>query len=80
MEIYVPQTKRIWGYYVRPILHGERFVGRANLKLENGELRVLALHEEPGRRAPAAVRRALEQFARWRRASVAALDENARDV
>jgi uncharacterized protein len=71
LEIYVPQNKRVWGYYVLPILHGERFVGRADLKLENGELRVLALHEEPGRRASAAVRRALEQLARWRRASLA---------
>jgi uncharacterized protein YcaQ len=71
LEIYVPQEKRIWGYYVLPILHGERFVGRADLKVDDGELRVLALHEEPGRRAPAAVERALEQLARWRRASLA---------
>jgi uncharacterized protein YcaQ len=71
LEIYVPPAKRIWGYYVLPILHGERFVARADLKLEDGKLRVLALHEEPGRRAPAAVNKALEQLARWRRATVA---------
>ncbi|HEX6714323.1 MAG TPA: crosslink repair DNA glycosylase YcaQ family protein [Thermoleophilaceae bacterium] len=70
LEIYVPPNKRIWGYYVLPILHGERFVARADLKLEDGRLRVLSLHEEPGRRAPAAVRRALDQLARWRRATV----------
>jgi uncharacterized protein YcaQ len=71
LEIYVPQKKRIWGYYVLPILHGERFIARADLKLDGDVLRVLALHAEPGRKAPAAVRRALEQLARWRRATVA---------
>ena len=71
LEIYVPPAKRVWGYYVLPILHGERFVARADLKLENGDLRVLSLHEEPGRKAPAAVKRALDQLARWRRATVA---------
>jgi uncharacterized protein YcaQ len=71
LEIYVPPQKRIWGYYVLPILHGERFVARADLKLEDGRLRVLSLHEEPGRRAPAAVERALAQIARWRGSRVA---------
>jgi hypothetical protein len=71
LEIYVPQAKRIWGYYVLPILHGERFVARADLKLDGDVLRVLSLHDEPGRKAPAAVRRALGQLARWRRATLA---------
>jgi uncharacterized protein YcaQ len=71
LEIYVPAQKRVWGYYVLPILHGERFVARADLKLDGGQLRVLSLHEEPGRRAPAAARRALEQLARWRGALLA---------
>jgi len=66
LEIYVPQAKRIWGYYVLPILHGERFVGRADLKVDGDRLKVLSLHEEPGRRAPAAIRKALSQLARWR--------------
>jgi uncharacterized protein len=70
IEIYVPANKRIWGYYVLPILHGERFIARADLKLDGNELRVLSLHEEPGRRAAAAIRRALEQLARWRGASL----------
>jgi uncharacterized protein len=67
LEIYVPQAKRVWGYYVLPILHGERFIARADLKVDGGMLRVLSLHEEPGRKAPAAIRRALEQLAHWRR-------------
>ena len=72
LEIYVPAAKRVWGYYVLPILHGERFVARADLKLDRdaGVLRVLSLHHEPGRKAPGAVQRALESLARWRRAEL----------
>ena len=75
LEIYVPPAKRIWGYYVLPILHGERFIARADLKVDGDELRVLALHEEAGRRAPRAVRRALEQLAHWRRVSLRSTSE-----
>lgn len=68
LEIYVPPDQRRWGYYVLPILHGERFVARADLKLDKDArvLQVLSLHHEPGRRAPAAVRTALERLAAWR--------------
>ena len=73
LEIYTPPAKRRWGYYVLPILHGERLVARADLKLDRaaGVLDILALHEEPGRRAPGAVREALERLAAWRGATVA---------
>src|SRR4051794_16155331 len=70
LEIYVPPQKRIWGYYVLPILHGERFIARADLRIEDGQMRVLSLHEEDGRKARTAVRRSLEQLARWRGATL----------
>jgi uncharacterized protein YcaQ len=70
LEIYVPPQKRVWGYYVLPILHGERFIARADLKIEDGRLNVLSLHHEPGRKAPAAIERALAQLARWRGAAL----------
>jgi uncharacterized protein YcaQ len=70
LEIYVPAAKRIWGYYVMPILHGERFIARVDARIEDGQMRILAFHEEPGRRAPAAVRKALAQLARWRGATL----------
>lgn len=50
IEAYVPAPKRIYGYYLMPILHRERLVGRFDPKLERktGLLRLKALHLEPG--------------------------------
>jgi uncharacterized protein YcaQ len=43
VEVFVPAAKRIWGYYVFPILEGHSFVGRIEVKAHRKEsvLRVL---------------------------------------
>ena len=49
-EVYVPEAKRRWGYYVLPVLYGDRFVGRIEPRIDRkaGVLRVLGLWWEKG--------------------------------
>lgn len=49
-EVYVPEKKRRWGYYVLPILYGDRLVGRIEPRIERrlGVLRVAGLWWEDG--------------------------------
>ena len=50
VEIYVPAAKREFGYYVLPILHDGRLVGRLDPKLhrDRGDLEIKAVHLEAG--------------------------------
>ncbi len=78
LEIYVPVAKRRWGYYVLPILRGERIVGRADAKADRdaGVLRVPALHLEPVATDDdvAAARAELDELAAWLRLEEVAID------
>jgi uncharacterized protein YcaQ len=69
LEIYVPQAKRRWGYYVLPVLRGDRLVAKVDVKAdrEKSVLRVPALHLEPGagRDDVRAVRDELAALADW---------------
>jgi uncharacterized protein YcaQ len=53
IEIYTPQEKRVYGYYVFAILSDGELVGRLDLKgdRQTSQLRVRAAHVEPGRKA-----------------------------
>lgn len=50
IEIYVPPSKREFGYYVLPILHDGRLVGRVDPKLHRDQalLEIRSLHLEEG--------------------------------
>lgn len=50
IEVFVPEAKRTYGYYVFPLLEGEKLIGRIDMKAHRdcGELRVRALWPERG--------------------------------
>lgn len=47
-EVYKPAAKRRWGYYVCPLLHEGRLVGRFEGRIRGGEVVVERLWKEPG--------------------------------
>ena len=70
LEIYTPQHKRVYGYYVLPFLHNERIAARIDLRAEraHGRLAVHAVHEEEpglGDEGMQALALNLRQLAAW---------------
>jgi uncharacterized protein YcaQ len=71
----VPKPKRRWGYFVLPVLDGDRLVARIDLAMDRkrGVLQAIEVHKEPrtprGNRLPQAIRRELERLAAWRGAT-----------
>lgn len=69
LEMYVPQAKRRYGYYVLPILHGTELVGRIEPVFDRRArvLRIVGVWIEPGAPGAAgpAVRGAIDELAGW---------------
>lgn len=49
IEIYVPPAKRKYGYYVLPIVHGDRIIGRVSPRMDRARSRLVieAVYAEP---------------------------------
>ncbi|MCP1643776.1 uncharacterized protein YcaQ [Pseudomonas citronellolis] len=70
LEIYTPQHKRVYGYYVLPFLFDERLAARIDLRAERaaGRLAVHAVHEEQrplGEEGMLALAGRLREMASW---------------
>ena len=66
LEMYVPAAKREYGYYVLPILHGDRLVGRIEpvFDRKTRKLAVKGLWWEPGQE-PLDLDEPLDDLQRW---------------
>jgi uncharacterized protein len=66
LEMYVPKAKRQYGYYVLPILRGDRLVGRIDPVLDRkaGVLRINSVHWEPDVKQ-VSLDKSLRDLARW---------------
>ena len=66
LEMYVPKAKREYGYYVLPILRGDRLIGRIDpvLDRKTSVLKVNSVHWEPGVKA-VSLQRPLRDLAKF---------------
>ncbi|MCY3978750.1 MAG: winged helix DNA-binding domain-containing protein [Chloroflexi bacterium] len=68
IEVYTPKAKRVYGYYVMPILHGCELIGRIDPKVDRKKKRLIFnnLHLERGVKLNGALNRglirAIEEF------------------
>jgi uncharacterized protein YcaQ len=69
LEMFVPKPKREYGYYVLPILRGDRLIGRIEPVFDRrtGRLTVLGAWAQPGAAADdgPGIRHALDALAAW---------------
>lgn len=71
LECYTPAPKRQYGYFVLPLLHQGRLVGRMDSKMhrKTGVLEIFSLWLEEGVKVTSGLenglRRAIDDFARW---------------
>ncbi|WP_218048655.1 winged helix-turn-helix domain-containing protein [Curvivirga aplysinae] len=62
LEVFVPEAKRKWGYYVYPILEGDNFIGRIEAKADRKKkcLNVNNFWLEPGQKLKVKQKKKLE--------------------
>jgi hypothetical protein len=69
IEIYVPKSKRKFGYYVLPILRGDRLIGRIDAAMDRarGVLHINAIFAEPNAptNATRSIQDAIERLAKF---------------
>jgi len=86
-EIYTPEHKRRWGYYVLPVLYGDRLVARVEFYARAGVLEIRRWHWEEGQPVGGflgAFEAALKEFMRYcsahRVTALDGVDSRVRDV
>jgi hypothetical protein len=62
-EVYKPAKDRIWGWYVCPLLHRDRLIGRIDAHVERGVLKVRKLWLESKTFDLALIQEALDRHA-----------------